>query len=33
MALQQLKEGGDKKVGIYYEHILKLANCLHLSRR
>jgi len=28
MALWVIKQGGDKKVDIYYEHILKLANCL-----
>ncbi len=28
MALQVVKPGGDKKLEIYYEHILKLTNCL-----
>jgi hypothetical protein len=28
MALQVIKQGGDEKVKVYYEHILKLANCL-----
>jgi hypothetical protein len=28
MALQMIKQGGDKKVEVYYECILKLANYL-----
>jgi hypothetical protein len=28
MALWMIKQGGDKKVEVYYEHILKLANYL-----
>jgi hypothetical protein len=27
MALQVIKQGGDEKVAIYYERILKLTNC------
>jgi hypothetical protein len=29
MALQVIKQGGDKKVEVYYELILKLVNCFH----
>jgi hypothetical protein len=28
MALRVIKQGGDEKVEVYYECILKLANCL-----
>jgi hypothetical protein len=28
MALQVINQGGDEKVEVYYEHILKLTNCL-----
>jgi hypothetical protein len=28
MALQMIKQGGDEKVEVYYEHIHKLTNCL-----
>jgi hypothetical protein len=27
MALQMINQGGDEKVEVYYEHILKLTNC------
>jgi len=27
MALQVIKQGGDEKMKVYYEHIFKLANC------
>ncbi len=27
MALRMIKQGGDEKVDVYYERILKLANC------
>ncbi len=29
MALWMIKQGGNEKVEVYYECILKLANCLH----
>jgi hypothetical protein len=29
MALRMIKQGGNEKVEVYYERILKLANCLH----
>jgi hypothetical protein len=28
MALQVIKQGGDEKLQVYYEHILKVTNCL-----
>jgi hypothetical protein len=28
MPLRMIKQGGDEKVEVYYEHMLKLANCL-----
>jgi hypothetical protein len=28
MALQMIKQGGDEKVEVYYECVLKLTNCL-----
>lgn len=27
MALRMIKQGGDEKMKVYYEHIFKLANC------